>query len=349
MKLSLFALTLFSVFSALVLLGSCSKSNGKPNYVYKSAPAEGVVAKFGDRTFTQAELTEGIESELFDAEMKVWELKQNKIQSLIMEEVMSKDPNKKGLSNDEYMDKVIAKGLKISDKDIDAFIAKQKIPAEHINPTVRDRIRDYLLMDKKKEAMDQWLSKQTAKNPVEIYLTKPRRPTFPVEVGNAPIMGGKDAKVTIVEFSDFQCPFCSKGATIVQELKKKYGNKIKIAFKNFPLPFHNQAEGAAVAGLCAKEQGEDYFWKLHDHMFANQEALDVESLKKAAQKLGLKADPFNQCLANNKYLNQVKKDIEEGQKIKVKSTPTFFVNGQLVNGAQPIEVFSELIDESLSL
>lgn len=332
----------------LLTIGSCSDSTGKPSYLFKPAPKEGLAAKVGDMEVTNAELQDGIESELFEAESKVFEIKFNRLKSILLQKYMDKDARKAGLSNDEFLEKHIAKSVTISEKEIDAFIKDQNIPAEHINPQVREKIKNYLEMERKKEAVDNWIAEQTKKTPVEVYITKPRRPTFPVEAGNAPIAGGKDAKVTIVEFSDFQCPFCAKGADLLKEIKKKYGNKVKVAFKNFPLPFHNHAEQAAVAGLCANEQGADYFWKMHDAMFANQEALDPEGLKKTAKAIGLKMDGFEKCLAENKYLPQVKSDIEDGRKVKVKSTPTFFINGQLINGAQPMEVFAEIIDEELA-
>lgn len=338
------------LMSIVVLLtfGSCSDSTGKPSYLFKPAPKEGLAAKVGDMEVTNAELQDGIESELFEAETKVFEIKFNRLKSLLLQKYMDKDPRKQGMSNDEFLEKHIAKEVVISEKEIDAFIKDQNIPAEHINPQVREKIKNYLEMERKKEAVDKWIAEQTKKTPVEVYISKPRRPTFPVEVGNAPIAGGKDAKVTIVEFSDFQCPFCAKGADLLKEIKKKYGNKVKVAFKNFPLPFHNHAEQAAVAGLCANEQGVDYFWKMHDSMFANQEALDPEGLKKTAKAIGLKGDAFDKCLAENKYLAQVKADMEDGRKVKVKSTPTFFINGQLINGAQPMDVFAEIIDEELA-
>lgn len=338
------------LMSIVVLLtfGSCSDSTGKPSYLFKPAPKEGLAAKVGDMEVTNAELQDGIESELFEAETKVFEIKFNRLKSLLLQKYMDKDPRKKGISNDEFLEKHIAKEVVISEKEIDAFIKDQNIPAEHINPQVREKIKNYLEMERKKEAVDKWIAEQTKKTPVEVYIPKPRRPTFPVEAGNSPMAGGKDAKVTIVEFSDFQCPFCAKGADLLKEIKKKYGNKVKVVFKNFPLPFHNHAEQAAVAGLCANEQGVDYFWKMHDSMFANQEALDPEGLKKTAKAIGLKGDAFDKCLSENKYLAQVKADMEEGRKVKVKSTPTFFINGQLINGAQPMDVFAEIIDEELA-
>lgn len=341
---------ILGLLSLVVLLAfsACSDSTGKPSYLFKPAPKEGLAAKVGELEVTNAELQDGIESELFEAESKVFEIKFNRLKSLLLQKYMDKDPRKKGLSNDEFLEKHIAKEVVISEKEIDAFIKDQNIPAEHINPQVREKIKNYLEMERKKEAVDKWIAEQTKKSPVEVYIPKPRRPTFPVEIGNSPMMGGKDAKVTIIEFSDFQCPFCAKGADILKEIKKKYGNKVKIAFKNFPLPFHNHAESAAVAGLCANEQGSEYFWKMHDEMFMSQDSLDAEGLKKTAKKIGLKMDSFEKCLSENKYLPQVKADMEEGKKVKVKSTPTFFINGQLINGAQPMDVFAELIDEELA-
>lgn len=332
----------------LALLGACSESVSKPSYQFRASTKAGVAAKIGDLEITDAELNDGIEAELYEAESKVFEVKFNRLRALVLQKLMEKDPKKQGLSNDEFLDKYISKGVVASEKDVDAFVKKQNIPQEHLNPMVREKIKNYLEMEKKKEAIDKWVAEQTKKTPVEVYIPRPRRPTFDVQVGNSPAAGGKDAKVTVVEYSDFQCPFCAKGAEIISDIKKKYGNKVRVVFKNFPLPFHNQAEGAAVAGLCANEQGSELFWKMHDEMFAHQDQLDVESLKKAAKKLGAKADQFDQCLAANKYVDQVKADIEDGKKYKVKSTPTFFVNGQMINGAQPIETFSEIIDEELA-
>lgn len=340
--------SLFLLFILIVSAG-CSQGNSKPSYLFKQATKEGIAAKAGDIEVTNDEVMQGIESEVFEHESKAFEVKFNKLRSILLQKLVQKDPRNKGLSNDEFLTKYIAKDVKISEKEIEAFIKDQNIPAEHINPQVREKIKNYLEIERKKEAVDKWLAEQTSKSPVEVYIPKPRRPTFPVEVGNAPYAGDKDAKVTIVEFSDFQCPFCAKGAELLKKVKAKYGNKVKVSFKQFPLPFHNHAEQAAVASLCANEQSSDLFWKLHYEMFANQEtALDPEGLKKSAKKIGVKMDQFQKCLSENKYLGQVKADMEEGKKIGVKSTPTFFVNGQLVSGAQPLEVFSEIIDEELA-
>ena len=192
------------------------------------------------------------------------------------------------------------------------------------------------------------MAKQTKTNPVEVYLQRPQAPVYDIHVGAAPFKGGADAKVTVVEFSDFQCQYCREGAQRLKELNQKYGNKIKIVFKNFPLSFHNHANIAAQAGFCAQDQGNDSFWKMHDKMFQDQKKLDKASLLASAKEIGLKMQEFTSCLESGKHKAKVESDVKEGEKLGLRSTPTFFVNGKLVKGLQPMEYFSELIDEELN-
>lgn len=341
-------LVVLSLVALIVGVISCTpkKANSKPNFIFKEKGSDDIAAEFNGVKITNAELMKGIESEVYEAETKVFEIKMAKLKSMILEKLMEADPKKKGMSNDEYLDKVIAKNIKLEKKEIDAFIKERKIPEASLkNGQLMERIKNYLIAQKKKDLLEKWMGDKTAKSPVSIFMKRPRRPRFNVASEGSPFVGGKDAKVTIVEFSDFQCPFCKKGADIMTALKKKYGSKIKIAFKNFPLPFHNHAKKAAVAGLCANEQGK--FWALHDQMFAHQSELDASGIEKLGKKAGLNVDKLKTCISSNKHQKQVEKDIEDGKGVGVKSTPTFFVNGQLVSGAQPVEVFSELIDQEL--
>ncbi len=327
---------------------SCSDAKSGADYEYKKPKGDGIAVKAGDITITDKELYSGIESELFEAESKIFEIKFNKMNQLIIEKLIKKDPKAKGLTNDEYFTKYIAAKVKIGDKEVDAFIKERKIPTTQVNPQVREKIVQYLSAQKKEEALQVWLGEQTKKTGIDVYFEKPKRPVFDVKVGDAPTFGGDNAKVTIVEYSDFQCPYCSNASKVVRDLKKKYGNKIKIAFKQFPLSFHSQAKKAAVASLCMNAQSKDLFWKLHDHMFDNQSKLGPEDLKAAAKSLGADVEKFNKCLDDNATIAQVEKEIQEGQKLGVKSTPTFYVNGQLVAGALPVDTFSEIIDEELA-
>lgn len=332
-----------------VLFFACEKKvESKSNYIFKPAPSKEVIASVGSEKILESEFIKGIENDLYEAEMKVYEIKFARLQAMLLEKFMNKNPSKKNLSNDEFLTQIIAKTVKISEKDIEKFIKERQIPKEQINPEIKERIKQFLEMEGKKGAVDKWLAEQTKTTPVEVYIQKPTRPVFEVNVADAPFKGGADAKVTIVEYSDFQCPFCSKGATILSDLEKKYGHKIKVVFKNFPLPFHSQAKIAAEAGLCANEQNVKYFWKLHDAMFLDQTKLDKDSLIALAKKAGVKEADFKTCLESGKFKTKIEEEILQGQKVGLKSTPTFFVNGKLISGAQPVEIFSEVIDEELA-
>ncbi len=348
MKRNIFTTVSIAVLTG-VLFYSCTKSvESKPTFLFKAAPDMSAGVKIGDKVISKDDLFKGIESELYEAEMKVFELKMNKMKARVLEVFMEQDTNKKDLTNDQYLEKYITSGIKISKEKIDAFVKEKNIPKEHLNDQMKQRIQQYLLIEEKKIAIDTWLAKKTKKTPVEIYFKEPTRPMFNVTAGDAPFMGAADAKVEIVEFSDFQCPFCSKGAGVVHDLKKKYGNKVKVVFKNFPLPFHNHAKKAAEAGLCVHEQDKAKFWTMHDAMFADQTKLDREGLVNSAKALKIDVDKFTKCLDSGKFTAKVESTMEEGKTIGVKSTPTFFVNGMMINGAHPVEVFSELIDQELA-
>ena len=339
---------LLNISFIFVFFSSCAKeATSKPTYIFKPAPRKGVVAKVKEREIPYEEFVKGIENDLYQAEMAVYKIKMNRLNAFLLQEFMDADPKKKGLTNDQYLDKYINKGKTASEKDIEGFIKERKIPEKHMSDAMKKKIKKYLNAQIKKKAVDRWVAAQTQENPVEVYLSKPERPVFNVVLGEAPFFGKESAKVTLVEFSDFECPFCAKGADILKKVKEKYGDKIRVVFKNFPLPFHSHARRAAQAGLCANEQGRQFFWKLHDFMFANQRKLDEKSLFEAVKTVGINSDKFSTCLKSKKYAPQIEKDIEQGKSLGVKSTPSFFVNGKFVGGAQSFEIFTELIDEEL--
>ena len=167
-----------------------------------------------------------------------------------------------------------------------------------------------------------------------------------IEVGKAPVKGDKNAPVTIVAFSDFQCPFCSRVVPTLKELEETYGKKIRVAFKNQPLPFHDNARIAAAAALAAHEQGK--FWEMHDKLFANQQSLDRNSLIRYAGELGLNQAKFTAAMDSQKVLDQVDADQAEAGRVGATGTPTFFINGRQIVGAQPAAEFKKLIDEELA-
>lgn len=173
------------------------------------------------------------------------------------------------------------------------------------------------------------------------------QPEVKMEVGvdDDPALGPEDAPVVIVVFSDYECPYCTKAEETIKKVLEAYPDKVRFVLRDFPLPNHKNAQKAAEASECADEQGK--FWAYHDKLFANQQALSLQDLKRYAQELGLESAVFNQCLDSGRYLQEVEKDLKDGQSYGVASTPTFFINGQKLVGAQPLEAFKEIIDQKL--
>jgi protein-disulfide isomerase len=169
---------------------------------------------------------------------------------------------------------------------------------------------------------------------------------FQVDLRGAPSHGPAEAEVTVVVFSDFQCPFCAKGARSVKALEKKYGNRIRVVFKNQPLPRHGQARLAAAAALAAQEQG--HFWELHDWFFSIDARYDRDAILEEAGKLGLDAAKMAAELDSGVHEARISADQAEAKRLGVQGTPTFFINGLRVIGAQPLETLEGIVDAELA-
>jgi protein-disulfide isomerase len=169
---------------------------------------------------------------------------------------------------------------------------------------------------------------------------------FKVEAGSSHSKGDKNAALQVVIFSDFQCPFCSRVEPTLKQMEKEYGKKVRFTWKNYPLPFHNNAEPAAEAAMAAGAQGK--FWEMHDKLFTNQTALDRPSLDKYAQELGLNMAKFKADLDSSKYKSIIEAETKEGSAIGVTGTPAVFINGRKISGAYPFDTFKKIADEELN-
>jgi protein-disulfide isomerase len=170
-------------------------------------------------------------------------------------------------------------------------------------------------------------------------------PQAKIDIGDSPVKGPASAKVTVVAFSDFQCPFCSRAVPALKQVEDTYKGKVRIAFKNLPLPFHDHAQMAAEAALAANEQGK--FWEYHEKLMSAKD-LSTDNMKKLAGEVGIDQKKFDECLAANKFADAIAKDVAAGEAAGVNGTPAFFINGRMLDGAQPFEKFKEIIDEELA-
>lgn len=240
----------------------------------------------------------------------------------------------------------IKRATPVTDQEVAQFFEANRDRAqgrtlEQLGP----QIKDFLVSQRALQARAQLVEELKAKGAAVKVMLDPPRYTVATTAAD-PVRGVASAPVTIIEFSDYQCPFCARVNPTLEQVRKTYGDKVKIIFKDFPLPNHPQAPKAAEAAHCAGEQGT--YWELHDHMFANQRALNVPELKQYAATLGLDAAKFNQCLDSGKHAGLVAAGTAQGERMGVNSTPTLYINGRPLIGAQPFEAFKQIIDEELS-
>jgi protein-disulfide isomerase len=246
-------------------------------------------------------------------------------------------------------------------------------PAAFINGVLLSGAQPY---DKFKAVVDQELQKAqakiasgTPKDHVYVVMSKenhanapaPAKPDQPAEkkedtstvfkvaIGNSPFHGPATAPVTIVEFSDFQCPYCSRVEPTLKAIQDKYGDKVRFVWKNEPLPFHPRAEPAAEVALEARaEKGDKGFWDVHDRLFASQPKLEDADLEKVATDAGLNLEKVREAMKTHKYKSMIDSDSDLADDMQASGTPHFFVNGRRLVGAQPIDKFAPIIDEEIA-
>jgi protein-disulfide isomerase len=242
---------------------------------------------------------------------------------------------------------VTSKVRLVTEQEIEKFYQENKAQIKGDDPQVREKIRGYLqnqALQTRREAFIQSLRSQAK---IVVKLKPPPVLRVDVSVDGAPFKGPAKAPVTIVEFSDFHCPFCRRVLPTLAQLESRYGEKIKLVFRDFPIEnLHPGATKAHEAARCANEQGK--FWAYHDKLFASPPKSSAEILKGLAKEAGLDLVRFETCFDSGKYQAAVKKDIDEGQRVGVTGTPAFFINGRLVSGAQPLDAFTRVIDDEFA-
>jgi protein-disulfide isomerase len=231
----------------------------------------------------------------------------------------------------------------VTQADVDVFYEANKTRINRPkDPVVSGQISKYLDDQRRVELLEKLLVTLRVKYHADVLL-EPIRAQVPT--AGFPAKGSEAAPVTIVEFSDFQCPFCSRMRTVMDQVTQVYGGKVRLVFREFPLTIHPNAAGAAEAALCANAQGK--FWEMHDAMFSDQAGLDSTGLKAKATKLGLDATTFNRCLDAHAQKAAVQTDLEVGRRLGVDRTPALFINGRYISGAVPFEQVAPLIDDEL--
>lgn len=350
-KSSLLALAL--VLSTSLACSAQKNSNSNTNNVAAPALTSGiaqsskgdVVAELDGQAITETDLLAKIKPRLSRIENQLYDIKRDGIDEIIENKLLEKEAQKKSVTVQQLLKtEVEDKVGDVSQKEIEDFYAtiKDRVngkTVEELKPQITAQLRGKRAGTYRENLIDKLMNQAS----VEIYI---KRPKVDVGVGNSPSQGGPaSAPVTVIEFTDFECPFCDRARPSVNQVLSTYKNDVHYVMRNFPLDFHKSAKKAAVAALCANDQKK--YWDYSDILWKNQRALDVTNLKKYAADLKLDTKKFDECLDADKHIAQVNQDHQEGMKAGVTGTPSFFINGQMLTGAQPFDAFKKVIDEEL--
>ncbi len=310
------------------------------------AAADDVLATVGAKSFTRSDIELRVKPKLIEVEAQKYEIMREGLDEAVAEELFRLEAESRKISPEQLeKDEIEAKIPAPSDADIQKVYDdnKEELQGQALEQ-VKPQIVEYLKAEKGQGRRLAFIQELKTKYKAADKL---KAPTVQVATAGRPERGGgAKAPITIVEFSDYQCPFCKRGEDAVQKVVDTYGDKVRVVFRDYPLPFHDRARPAADAAACANAQGK--FWEYNKKLFANQNALSDENFKTYAKDLGLDTAKFDECYAKKPYSADIDKDMVDGIAAGVNGTPAFFINGRALSGAQPFEKFKEIIDEELA-
>jgi len=358
-------LTTYRVFSLLTLslglagLVACSQpaaTGGSGTPPVQAAGNSGsdtgssVVARINGKDITEAQLDAEIQGQLIGLKVQAHDARTKGLEKLIDDQLLEAEANKRGVSSADLVKAAVNDKLaEVSDEEAKAYFDSKVPPNSKAEfdtgpRPVKGRIKQILRREQETALRGTFIGSLREGAGVEVLL-QPMR--FDVSYSDVNPRKGDPATaaVTIIEFSEFQCPYCSKVLPTMDKIFETYGDKVAVVWRDYPLPMHKEAPKASEAGHCANEQGK--FWEMHDVMFQNQRALQVDLLKGYAGGIGVDQAKFDECLDSGRHAATVEADTKAGAAVGVRGTPAFFVNGQFLNGAQPFENFKKLIDAEL--
>jgi protein-disulfide isomerase len=338
------------LLALLIAIPGCGNTAGSPAQA-PSAPAAAqgeVLATVDGVAITRAEVEGALGATLAKVEEQAYQLRRDQLEDLIASRLLEAEARKRGVTVEALTAQEISgRVAPVTDADVDAFVTVNRHRIQGDPASLTPQIRSYLRSQREAERRAEFIDslRKTAK--VDVQLQAP--PVFRATVATEgfPSRGPADAPVTIVEFSDFHCPFCRAVQPTLNTLLARYPGKLRLVYRHYPLDsLHPQARRASEASWCAAEQNR--FWQFHDRIYANGPDASPETLQRLANEAGVDAAKFTSCLSSGRAAASIEKDVEEGSRHGVTGTPGFFVNGRNLSGNQPLESFVRVIDEELA-
>jgi protein-disulfide isomerase len=330
-------------------VAACAATSAQPTR--QPSPSD-VVATVGSTTVTLAEVDEKALQQPATSfgsvrlSQALYEARRAAVDEIVSSLLLDQEAKARGVDRAVVVEKEITSKVQpVTDAEVAAWYQANQARVQNAPlDRVRAPIRAYLIEERTEAARQAFVDALKAKTSVRISLDPPRQR---VAEANAPAKGPAGAPIELIEFSDFQCPYCLRANPTVQQVLATYGDRVRFVYRHFPLPGHPNARPAAEASACAGDQQQ--FWPYHDHLFANPAKLSDADLKQTAAELGLDAAAFNACVDQHRHAADVDADVKAGTEVGVDGTPAFFVNGRMLSGAQPFSVFKKVIDEELAL
>lgn len=333
---------------ALFLVAGCARIgtpavDGEPGDPTAAARIDGA-------EITVAEVDAWIKDELFRQASqdgdggKLHELRSQAIDNMINERLIEREAKLRGIESQQLMEEEAGKRTGVTEAEVLAFWERNKASMGEVDfETAASTIRQHLERRKAPQAAQQFIAELRKDANVEVLIEVPR-----IEIAaTGASLGPEDAPVTIVEFSDYQCPFCRRAEPIIEQVLERYPEKVRFVFQHFPLDsIHPRARAASEAALCAGDQ--DKFWPYHALLFEEGADLEVAGLEAAAEQAELDVPSFRTCVDERRHRAVVDADVSAGRAAGVTGTPAFFVNGIGLKGAQPVEEFARIIDAELA-
>jgi len=313
----------------------------------KTGPSAAVAARIGDRIITMDELERSLALQFAKLQEQKYQLVESKLDELIEQYLLEHEAKRRGITVEALVkEDILSKVQGVTDAEVGKFMEENRGRLRGNPEELRSRVREYLTSERTASQRRAYVAVLRQKSSVEVFLKEPDPIRMVVKVDGAFAKGPKDAPVTIVEFSDFHCPFCRGAVTTLNDVMRQFPGKVRWVYRDFPIAsLHPQAAKAAEAARCAGEQGK--FWEYHDVLFESQQQTTVADFKRFADQLKLEPKGFAACLESGRHQAAVQLDIEDGARLGITGTPTFFINGRLLVGNQPVDNFKKIIEAEL--
>lgn len=332
------------LFADQLRAGAQVKTFGAVTAPAREADRARVFATVNGQNITSANIEDSLKPLVFSVRSQVFDIRKNAIDLALNDLLLAAEAKRQNLTTRALLDSVMTKVPPVTESDAQKFFNENKARVNGDFASLKTQIISYLEDKSKREAESAFADQLKRNATIQIFLTAPQSPVYEIAVDDQPLRGNANASVTLIGFSDFECAACAAAHDVVNRLSTEYGNNLRFVMRDYPLEQHANAFRAAEAAEAAREQGK--FWEYAALLFHNQKELSVEKLKEYASRLQLDRTKFDQAVDSRKFRDQVARDLDEGNRLGINATPTFFVNGRKVSEIS-YEALKAAIDASL--